>query len=127
MKLTELKYENDIDADIFLNEEDLCEMANIRPKDIGMNFTIFVSSKKYVGGSHGPRIKVSNLRDRFSKDDNFVITISKSPIVGQNCKYKETEKSDLKDWVKLNYDVLMKYWNDEFESDADFLLALKKL
>lgn len=127
MKLIELIQDFDIDSDIILDPDFLFEMANVREKDSGLNVTMFVSSKKYVNGRHGPRIKVSNLRDKFSADDNFVITLSKEPIIGKNAKYKESELNNLVDWIKLNLEVLLDYWNDKFESDADFLLALKKL
>lgn len=125
MKLIELI--QTIDLDTNLDPGHLFEMANIREKDSGLPMTMFVSSKQYVGGRHGPRLKVSNLRNKFSADDNFVVILSKDPVIGKNAKYKESELNTLMDWVKLNLNTLLKYWNDEYESDADFLLALKKL
>lgn len=116
-----------IELDTHIDPDYLFEMANIREKDSGLPMTMFVSSKQYVSGRHGPRLKVSNLRHKFSADDNFVVILSKEPILGKNAKYKESELNNLVDWIKLNLDVLLKYWNDEYESDADFLLALKKI
>lgn len=58
MKLDELTQSFDIDSDITINPDYLFEMSNVREKDSGLNLTMFISSKKYINGRHGPRIKV---------------------------------------------------------------------
>jgi hypothetical protein len=123
MKLTEIKYEETC----ILSESEIMEMARIKEADSGIPVVIYVSTKQSVKEHHGPRIKVSNIKT-FSDSDNFAIDISKnpSPIAGK-VKLKNSEVDDICDWIKLNYEPLMKYWNDEYTSDAIFFTEIKSL
>ena len=111
-----------------LTESEVYEMASIQPEDSGLKQLIFVSTKDYVGSSHWARIKVSNVYGTFSKEDNFVVSVDKNPkILAGKSKYTKDQLNDIFDWVKLNYEVLMKYWKNEFNSTKDFYLNLKKI
>jgi hypothetical protein len=111
--------------DCILTENNLFEMANIKPKESGLPLVIFASTKYDM---HAARIKVSNIPNTFSKDDNFVITISKTPkIVAGKPKYNQQQINDIYDWILLNYDTLMKFWKDEYDSNIDFYNDLKKI
>jgi hypothetical protein len=122
--LFEVLYPNDH----FLTEEMLWEMARVKPADSGLPQTIFISTRDYVDKRHWARIKVSNIIGTFSSTDNFVVEISKNPkILAGNCKLKKDELQDIFDWVVLNYDALIKYWNDEYESDSEIYNDLKKI
>jgi len=115
-------------ASVTITEAELYEMARVRPKDSGLSCMLFVSSKTYVNGKHGPRIKVSNIPDTFSADDNFAISITHEPVlVAGKCKFKDAELENIFDWIKVNYEALMRYWNDQYESDADFYAELTKV
>ena len=87
----------------------LYEMANFYPKKTGLSTVIFFGE---VGGQHGPRIKVSNVRKTFSKFDNFTITVDKQPQVihPEKAKLNKDEIEDIIDWIKLNYEKLMWLW-----------------
>lgn len=124
MKLTEFKYEDTC----ILSESEIMEMARIKEQDSGIPVVIYVSTKQSVKEQHGPRIKVSNIKNTFSDSDNFAIDISKNPgpIAGK-VKLKHDEVEDICDWIKLNYGALMKYWNDEYSSDAMFFAEIKSL
>lgn len=114
--------------DCIITEECLYEMARIQKKDSGLPQQIFVSTKDYGSGNHWARIKVSNIPGTFSKTDNFVVTISKTPqVVSGIPKYKESHVQDIFDWILLNYEPLLKYWNKKYESDADFYAELKRI
>lgn len=114
--------------DCILTEEVLYEMARVQKKDSGLPQQIFVSTRDYGTGNHWARIKVSNVPGTFSKDDNFVVTISNKPaVVAGKTKYTNSQLEDIFDWVKLNQKVLLKFWNKEYESDADFYAELKKI
>ena len=113
---------------IALCEDDIAEMANLRPKDTGLNLVMFVSTKEYVNDRHGPRIKISNIPGTFSKDDNFVVLISKSPTINtKQCKYDNDTRKSIEDWITINYKQLIDYWNGKYESDADFISSLTKM
>ena len=109
-------------------ERELYEMARVKTADSGLPCVLFASTKTYVNGRHGPRIKVSNVPGTYSDFDNFVVTIAKPPVmVAGTPKFKESVVGDIIDWVALNYDSLLKYWEDKYESDVDFYTDLKKL
>lgn len=106
---------------VILSEDLIAEMARVDPSLSGINVVIFVSSKQYVDGKHWARIKVSNVPGKYSKDDNFSISISKTPkIVAGKSKLKNSDLEDVYDWIILNYTVLMDYWNDKYSDIGKF-------
>ena len=100
MKINELLQEDDIL---------LCEMSNFYPKKTGLASVLFLGK---VGGQHGPRIKVSNVRKTFAYNDNFTITVDKDPriIYPEKVKLSKNEVEDIIDWIKLNYEKLLWLW-----------------
>lgn len=97
-----------------LNEFDILnspmfEMANLFPNVTGIPYAIWFGE---VGGQHGPRIKVSNIKGKFAANDNFVIVVSKEPWIAtpKSCKLSKSEMDDIFDWIILNYDILMDMW-----------------
>lgn len=108
------------------DEEDLYEMANVRKKWSGLPLVMYISSKDAALGKHGPRVKVSNNRTRWDPDDNFVITVPELLIKGKP-GFKESEVNDIKDWVRLNQDLILKYWSKEIDDDVELLMSLRKL
>ena len=117
-----------LESDNFITEENLYEMARVQKKNSGLPQMIFVSTRDYGTGNHWARIKVSNVPGTFSKNDNFSVTVSKTPkVVGSTSKYSTSEMNDIFDWIVLNYDTLIKYWNNKYDSDGDFYNELKKI
>lgn len=112
-----------------ITEEQLYEMARVKPKDSGVPWVIFISTKEYVKQRHWARIKVSNVKGTFSPTDNFSVYISKTDpyILAGETRMSSDELEDIYEWVKFNYEVLMKYWNDKYESDADMYNELRKI
>ena len=114
--------------DTMITEEELYEMARVQPKNSGLKCILFVFTKNYVGGKHGPRIKVSNAPGTFSSDDNFVVTVSRNPVVAAGrYKFKQSDLEDIFDWVITNYEILMKYWENLYDDDADFYREITKI
>lgn len=114
--------------DTIVTEEQVLEIARIKPANTGLPFMIRASASKDVHERHGPRIKVSNRRGEFDNLDNFTVSIDNNPTVkAGKPKFTDSEVQDIKDWVLLNKEPLLKYWRDEYESDGDFYLELKKL
>jgi hypothetical protein len=122
MKLTEL-YEQEILNAIMI------EMANLFPANTGLPVAVWFGE---VGGHHGPRIKVSNLKGKFSSSSNFVVSVSKEPkvLTPSSVKLKKDEVENIIDWIKLNYDSLMEMWKIYESGDGDLtpiLAGLKKI
>jgi hypothetical protein len=115
------------ESDCIITEEQLYEMARIKQADSGLPYIMFASTKEYEPGRHWARIKVSNVPNTFSRNDNFSISIVDPRVVAGHPKYPQTKVSDIIDWVKLNYEPLMKYWNEEYQSDAEFYNELQKI
>jgi len=114
--------------DCLISESQLNEMARVREIYSGIPYHIYVSTKLPVKGLHGPRIKVSNIKGTYSSTDNFVVTISKDPVNKAGTpKCSDVQLEDIKDWVKLNYKQLMKYWNKEYKNDDDFYAEIIKI
>ena len=123
MKLDELYEEQ-----CLITEQELYEMARVREADSGIPVEIYVSTQQPVMGRHGPRIKISNVKNTFSDSDNFALEISKNPVLrAGKMKLKSSEFEDIVDWVKLNYEPLMKYWKNEYSSDRDFYNEIKSI
>lgn len=121
MKLEELN-------ESLITEAELYEMARVKPANSGLPCIIFVSSKTYVAGRHGPGIKVSNVLGTFSANDNFVVSIAEQPqVVAGVPSFKQDIVNDVLDWVSLNKLPLLKYWEDQYEDDAQFYAELSRL
>ena len=120
MKISDLLIEKQI------LEMPMNEMANLYPSTTGLSVVIWFGE---VGGQHGPRIKVSNVPGKFATDNNFVISVNKEPkvLTPSTMKLKEENLNDVLDWIKLNYDVLMKMWKLHETGNGDLVSLLQML
>ena len=124
-----MKLSNILDEEEAILSATMCEMANLFPNETGLERVIWFGE---VGGQHGPRIKVSNIKGKFALDDNYVISVAKNPrvLTPKSMKINQSELDDLFDWVKINYDNLMKMWKIYESGNGDLiplLSALKKI
>jgi hypothetical protein len=111
---------------IISSANSMMEMANWFPTKTGIPYAIWYGR---VGGQHGPRIKVSNIKGKMS-DDCFVMSVSKQPMVltPTNCKVAPDVVTDISDWIVLNYDILMQMWQMYETGDGDLdLLSVQLL
>ena len=106
--------------------DDLFEMSNISKDESGLPVRIWVSSKMSAAERHGPRIKVQ-------MPDNGHPTVSillKLNITNDDVVGYETIPSKIlipiREFINLNYDTLMKYWNDEI-STKEMILSIKSI
>lgn len=105
------------------------EMANLYPQETGVSAVMWFGE---VGGQHGPRLKVSNTPGKFDVQNNFVVAVSKNPMVltPRSAALSSAKIEDVKDWIKLNYDTLMELWKIHETgngSSLEFLAKLKKI
>jgi hypothetical protein len=107
----------------------LYEFANLGSNRTGIKkLMIHVYSQGDKELLHAPRIKVSNIYEKFREKDCFVINILTLEIKEGEIKIKQKELSDLLKWIKLNRKALVNYWKVGTEISTDkFLDSLKKL
>lgn len=124
MNLNELKNFED-----WLLAQPINEMAGLPTSNTGLPFFLWIGK---IGGQHGPRIKVSNNKGKFTEDDCFVISVGKPPAVmtPKTMRLNLKELELIMDWVTLNYDELMALYKMYETGDGDvvqILSALKKI
>lgn len=87
------------------------EMANLGKNQTGFDKVIYISTRE---GSHGPRVK---LYYKPGKDQpSTSITISDDPkVVADSLKPKKSDVEKVKQFIKLNKDVLLNFW---FQGDT---------
>ena len=115
--------------DMVLQEEKddlLMEMANLGKEDHGISHVVIQVGK--ANKQHGLRIKVSNLKDRWS-EDNFVIMMP-SLDYDYNSAARWLRGKTMKkilQWVTLNAEVLHDFENDKIIYTRDFLGRISKV
>jgi hypothetical protein len=128
IKYIDYKYSNKI-LEFYnepLSEQELIEMANASYKVTGIpNVVLWIGPNP---NSHGMRIKVSNIPNKFDGGDCFTLTIPDFKIVGVINKKFITNiiLNKIKEFVELNMENIVKYSNYEIET-YDFINNLKKV
>jgi hypothetical protein len=114
-----------------VNEEvindQLNEMANLGREDHGIEHVVIQVGK--ANKQHGLRVKVSNLKDRWSNDENFVImmpSLDHDPRSVARWIRGDVMKKIL-EWIKLNSEVLHDFENDRIVYTRDFLNKISKI
>jgi len=100
----------------------LFEMANLSPKRTGLPFVVWISPKG--GAPHDVRIKVSQGPKVHSSD---LISVAIRPdvhVVGGG-KLSASDLAILDQWIQLNRDVLIRYWDGDIEYTEDAIAALR--
>ena len=113
----------------YLGGEDsdfLFEMANISQKRTGLPMIIWISEKR---SSHGPRIKVQKgYWDKIKDNEWFYISVSDNPkiVAGDQGEISNKDVKLVEDFIKLNLDLTLRYWNKEILTD-ELLDELKEI
>jgi hypothetical protein len=99
----------------------LFEMANLRPERTGLPFVVFISQKG--GARHDVRVKVAyGARVRPSEMVTVAIRPSVRVVRG---RLNSHDLDLLAQWIDLNRDVLIDYWNGTIEYTEDVMNAIK--
>lgn len=104
-------------------ELDLFTMSNLSPKKTGLPFVVWISPRG--NARHDLRIKVS--RSPKAKPEDF-ITVAVRPLV--RVVYGTIPASELKllrEWITLNRETLLAFWNGDIEYTEDVLRELKPI
>jgi hypothetical protein len=116
--------------DMVLTEEQndvLYEMANLGEEDHGIKDVVIWVGK--ANKQHGLRVKVSNLKNRWSNDSNFVIrmpSLDYDPTQVANWITSNTMTKIL-NWIKLNQQVLYDFETDKIMFTRQFLNSISKV
>lgn len=99
--------------------DDLYLMANVRAKDSGLPFAVYISEQQ---GRHDVWIKIA----AGSKVPPFVASVSvRSTVEVMEGELSPRDLKLVRHWIDLNRDVIVGYWDRTIESTAEALAALK--
>ena len=104
--------------------EKLEEMANLTKDDTGLDYIVWIYPKTNKEG-HWARIKV-----QLDKNNRIPMSISDKPEwqIESEVKMPAKKEKKIKDWIKLNKDLLLDYWNSEGEMSLKIVFKnLKKV
>ena len=110
-----------------VGDDNLYEVANVHPRYNGIDdVVIWVGMKNE---QHGLRVKVSNKKNKFDRNDNFPIHIPSLDYPHQQvAKWIAPEKMDaIFDWIKLNQKLLNDYENGLIDDTGLFLDSIVKV
>jgi hypothetical protein len=116
--------------DMVIKEEQddvLHEMANLGSHNHGIPDVVIWVGK--ANKQHGLRIKVSNLKNRWSNDDNFVIQLPQlDHDPDQVARWITVDvMKKIMDWVKLNQQVLHDFETDKIMYTDQFISQISKV
>jgi hypothetical protein len=110
-------------------DDDVVEMTNLQEDDTGIPGVIFISTAM---GSHGPRVKYFVKAGR--SQPSFSVSISDTPrILANGLPQRDLDRASgsVIEWVKLNREMLLRFWNDgdsySIHQVVDLVKSLKKL
>jgi hypothetical protein len=116
--------------DMVLKEEQddvLHEMANLGSHNHGIQDVVIWVGK--ANKQHGLRIKVSNLKNRWSNDDNFVIqlpSLDYDPSQVARWIMPDT-MNKIMSWIRLNQQVLYDFETDKIMYTDQFISQISKV
>jgi hypothetical protein len=99
------------------------EMANLRPERTGLPFVVFISQKG--GARHDLRVRVA--RAARVRPSEMITVAVRSAVRVVRGKLDPRDLDLLADWIDLNKDVLIDYWNGVIEYTEDAINAIKPL
>jgi hypothetical protein len=99
----------------------LFEMANLRPERTGLPFVVFISQRG--GARHDVRVKIA--RGAKVRPSEMVTVAVRPNVRVIRGALDPDDLSRLTEWIELNRDVLVGYWNGDIEYTEDAIVALK--
>lgn len=101
----------------------LFDMANLRPERTGLPFVVFISQKG--GARHDVRVKVAR-GAKVRPSEMATVALRPKPRVIRGALDPD-DLARLAEWIDLNKDVLIDYWNGDIEYTEDAISALRPL
>ena len=110
--------------------EILLEMSSLKAKRTNLPVNIWLDDigKERKTKHNLPRIKAQNNYLERNNEDTISIFIDKnSPkVIAGNSNLKQKDLNKIFKWIKTNYDLLMKHWNQEIDT-IDFIQQMKEI
>jgi len=104
--------------------EDTFHMTNFTPRMTGLPMSVWVSPRG--NARHDVRIKVNMTHGRqMSIDNTAVVALRPVPRVVAG-RLSPDDRRLVYDWIGLNYEVILAYWDEEIETD-ELIDRLKRL
>jgi len=105
----------------------LHEMANLGSHNHGIQDIVIWVGK--ANKQHGLRIKISNLKNKWSNDDNFVIKLPDLDYdPSQVARWITTDTmKQIMSWIKLNQQVLYDFETDNIMYTDQFISQISKV
>ena len=105
----------------------LHEMANLGSHNHGISDIVIWVGK--ANKQHGLRIKVSNLKNRWSNDDNFVIQLPNLDYdPSQVARWITSDiMKKIMTWIRLNQQVLYDFETDKIMNTDQFINKISKV
>ena len=89
----------------------VCDMANLLPKRTGLPYTIWYGPKE---SRHRPIVKVS-----IGNGKELSIEIESHKVLGDVNKIDKSELTKIFEWLDLNRNILLRYWNEARNGTID--------
>lgn len=103
-------------------EDELFYMSNLFPKRTGLPFVVWVSTG--TGAKHDVRVKVAPGPKANPSEFTIVGLRPEIHLIHGDLSPRDMEL--LKQWIVLNYDVILQYWDNEIDT-GDLLERLKSI
>ena len=113
---------NEVETDAAAGQA-LFDMANLCPERTGLPFVVFVSQKG--GARHDVRIKLARA-PRVRASEMITVAVRPPPRIIRG-RLSSREFDLIRQWIELNADVLVRYWNGAIEYTEDMMDAIKPL
>ena len=95
------------------------DMANLLPKHTGLAYTIWYGPKE---PRHKPRVKVS-----IGNGKELSIEIESHKVLGDVNKIDKSELTKIFEWLDLNRNILLRYWNEARDGKIDNIDVFENL
>ena len=104
-------------------DDALFELANLSPQRTGLPFVVWISPK--AGAPNDVRVKVSE-GPKVHRSELISVAIRPDVrvVAGEMSAH---DLAILREWVELNRDVIIKYWDGDIEYTEDAIAALKPI
>jgi len=105
-------------------EDEPSDMTNLNQRQTGIAGFVFISTS--VNVPHGPRVKYFEKTGKGQK--SFSVTIAKVPRVVANSlpeRVLHRMEPQVVEWVRLNCEPLLQFWNEGAYWDDDEVTAFK--
>jgi hypothetical protein len=103
-------------------------MTNLVSSRTGLNYPIWIGPDNK---SHSFRVKVSNFKkNNFADNECFTLSVQREPeLKAGRIQIKMSDVDDVKDWIKINYELLQKISiaYQRGEDTIDLISQLEKL